>query len=188
MRVAGQKRWMFRFATTAFLSLSFAADAQTDNPPLETQVWNYATGEDSIEAFELFIFTFPDSDLVAIAENRLAELKLDSGQLVDEAEVFKLVGNVTYDGPLAFGAPEIIGKTFTEILGQSPLYPPIEGLPDAVWKEQTCAGCHQWQRDDLCTQATTYIAANPAQYQEKLHPFGGTLKINLRNWAQNDCR
>ena len=67
-------------------------------------------------------------------------------------------------------------------------FPPMEGLPEEVWKGKTCNSCHEWTRADLCTQAKTYIAKKPVKYQEKQHPFGGMLKINMRSWALGDCQ
>ena len=38
------------------------------------------------------------------------------------------------------------------------------------------------------TDHKTYITKKPVKYQEKQHPFGGMLKINMRNWALGDCQ
>jgi len=106
----------------------------------------------------------------------------------DEEAIFALIGPVTYETPLAFGSDHIIGKTLPEIIELSPAFPPIEGLPEEVWAESSCGSCHQWTREALCTQAQVYIDQDPSRYRTKSHPFGGALKVNLRNWAMNDCR
>lgn len=93
-----------------------------------------------------------------------------------------------FNQPLTEGPPEIVGKTIPEITELSPLFPPIEGLPDEAWKERPCSTCHKWTRDALCTQATTYLKENGARALSKEHPFGGSLKRNLRLWAENDCK
>lgn len=95
---------------------------------------------------------------------------------------------VTFDLPLTEGGDAVTGKTLAELIGASPLFPPIEGLPEAAWKGKSCADCHDWQRENLCTQAQTYLTANAERALAKEHPFGGGFKANLRLWAQNDCR
>ena len=102
-----------------------------------------------------------------------------------ESEVEQYV--VLFDRPLERGAPEIVGRTIMEVTELSPAFPPIEGLPDAMWKGQTCTNCHQWTRDALCTQAQTYLKESGTRALAKEHPFGGSFKQNLRAWARGDC-
>jgi len=95
---------------------------------------------------------------------------------------------VNFTSPLTTGGEAVVGKTLEQLIVGSPLFPPIEGLPDAAWKGQTCSACHDWQRENLCTQAQTYLNANAERALSKQHPYGGGLKANLKLWAQNDCR
>ncbi|MGB3246771.1 MAG: peptidase C14, caspase catalytic subunit p20, partial [Sulfitobacter sp.] len=75
----------------------------------------------------------------------------------------------------------------SQIVELSPSFPPIEGLPEELWKEQTCSNCHSWTKDALCTQGTTYVTANNQRALSKEHPFGGTFKQGLRVWASEGC-
>lgn len=93
---------------------------------------------------------------------------------------------VFYDQPLSYGVPEIVGLTIAEVLAGSPLFAPIEGLPDEVWRDKTCGNCHQWTRQDLCNQGTTYLGASRALTKE--HPYGGSFKKNLQIWAEGGCQ
>ena len=95
---------------------------------------------------------------------------------------------VFFDKPLDRGVPQIVGRTIMEVTQTSPLFPPLQGLPDALWKDQTCTGCHQWTRDDLCTQAKVYLKESMARSVEKQHPLGGSFKRALKVWAQGGCR
>jgi hypothetical protein len=69
----------------------------------------------------------------------------------------------------------------------SPLYSPIEGLPEELWKTQTCSSCHAWTREALCTQGKTYVTAADDSAVSKDHPFGGVFKRGLKGWAAADC-
>jgi len=95
---------------------------------------------------------------------------------------------VTFSVPLTSGGEGVVGKTLEQLIVGSPLFPPIEGLPEAVWKGKTCSTCHDWKRDNLCTQAQTYLAEDAARALSKQHPYGGGLKANLKRWAVNDCQ
>ncbi|MGS4946449.1 caspase family protein [Meridianimarinicoccus sp. RP-17] len=96
-------------------------------------------------------------------------------------------GLVTFDGPLETGGPGIAGESIATLIEGSPTFPPIEGLPESLWKDATCASCHQWTPDALCTQAKTYLGQN-APALAKSHPLGGGLKHNLRYWAEGGCQ
>jgi hypothetical protein len=66
------------------------------------------------------------------------------------------------------------------------MFPPIEGLPEAVWKK-TCNNCHQWDRDTLCAQANVYVK-DPKAALRIPHPFGGPEKVAMMKWAQGGCK
>jgi len=69
----------------------------------------------------------------------------------------------------------------------TPLFPPVEGLPESFWKEQECSNCHEWEAANLCTQANSYLSEAGSVNLEKQHPYGGTFKVSLRNWAAGGC-
>lgn len=94
---------------------------------------------------------------------------------------------VAFEVPLGVGGPGIEERSLAELILGSPLFPPIEGLPDAVWKGKSCSDCHQWTRDALCTQAETYLAENATRSLEKRHPYGGVFKGSMRVWAGDGC-
>lgn len=81
----------------------------------------------------------------------------------------------------------ISGKSIEDIIAGSPLYPPIEGLPDEVWKGKHCTDCHTWTREALCTQAKTYAAESVGRALQKVHPMGTDFKRGLRDWARSGC-
>jgi len=108
--------------------------------------------------------------------------------LLEPASAQPRLDPMFFNQPLTEGPSEIVGKTILEIIELSPLFPPIDGLPDAAWKNRSCSTCHKWTRDTLCTQAATYIKEGGARALRKEHPFGGSLKRHLRLWAENDCK
>lgn len=97
------------------------------------------------------------------------------------------VARVTYAAPLTVGDPETIGRSIEQLATGSPLYAPIEGIPDAMWKGQPCSACHTWTRAALCDQGKTYLGPTAERSLAKPHPYGHGFKQNLRDWARGGC-
>lgn len=95
---------------------------------------------------------------------------------------------VSFGSPVIGGAEQITGLNFEQIIQISPLFAPIEGLPEPVWKEKSCSNCHAWTRAALCDQGKTYLKANAERSLNKQHPFGGSFKQHLRHWADTGCQ
>ncbi|MCR8827341.1 caspase family protein [Pseudosulfitobacter koreensis] len=171
---------------------------KVETPPAETEVQMLERARVSgLKAdYQAYLDAYPDGTFKELVRIEIAGLEAKETEALvavveapTQAEpVQPLPEPFFFSLPLRDGPPEIVGKTILEITELSPLYPPIEGLPDAAWKNMPCSTCHQWTRDALCTQATTYLKDSGARALSKEHPFGGGLKRNLRLWAQNDCQ
>lgn len=176
-----------KIALVAMIAFSTPIASIAQNDDLGTIVWELVSTTDDLAQIEAFIDNFPDSENIEAAKALADRIRMRGNATELEETIFETVGSVSFNAPLAFGDEHIMGRTLSEITQSSPAYPPIEGLPDEVWKDKPCASCHQWTREDLCVQANTYVSIDPMKYREKMHPFGGLLKINLKNWAQNGC-
>jgi Caspase domain len=95
---------------------------------------------------------------------------------------------LSFDMPFAIGDAFLDGKSIEDLVNLSPLFPPIEGLPETLWKDQLCTNCHQWTKAALCAQGGTYLKADNEEAVTKQHPYGGGFKRNLRNWAEGGCK
>jgi len=115
------------------------------------------------------------------------ELATNAPETPSEATPLQSVTSVTFSAPLSEGSSDIVGKTLEDLIAGTPLYPPVEGLPEEYWKTKECSSCHEWEQANLCTQANTYLSDAGAENLVKQHPYGGTFKLNLRNWAQAGC-
>ena len=93
---------------------------------------------------------------------------------------------VRYSEPLGFGLSAVRGLSLEALSSSTPLFPPIEGLDDILWKV-SCATCHKWTRQALCEQGREY-AQNPAEPTRTRHPFGGSFKIGMMEWARTGCQ
>jgi len=91
-----------------------------------------------------------------------------------------------FEQPIPFGPVPVNGSTIKQLAEGTPLFPPIEGLDEAVWKKP-CTSCHKWNRQTLCTQGTTY-AKDPRAVLRHPHPYGGGYKIALLQWAKGGCQ
>ncbi|MEP5728540.1 MAG: caspase family protein [Sulfitobacter sp.] len=96
--------------------------------------------------------------------------------------------DLTWVMPFTNGREEIFGKSIEQLVTLSPLFPPIEGLPEELWKDQSCSNCHQWTQEALCTQGQTYVKAGNSDAISKQHPYGGEFKLNVRAWAEGGCK
>ncbi len=94
---------------------------------------------------------------------------------------------LTFTAPFRTGGAPLQGLSMAEIVELSPMFPPVEGLPEEYWKEQSCSNCHEWTQDALCTQGETYVSASNERALAKVHPFGGVFKQALRAWASEGC-
>jgi hypothetical protein len=93
---------------------------------------------------------------------------------------------VTFNGIIKEGPTPINGSSLAQLIQKVPDFPPIDGLPESVWKK-TCNNCHQWNQQSLCVQAKLYVN-NPKMTLRIRHPFGGPEKIAMMKWAQGGCK
>lgn len=93
---------------------------------------------------------------------------------------------VRWSEPIQSGGFPVQGHSLEQLVQGVPTFPPIEGLPDEVWKKH-CSSCHDWNRQTLCQQAQIY-AQDIKMTMRKQHPYGGPEKLAMRNWAQHGCQ
>jgi hypothetical protein len=91
-----------------------------------------------------------------------------------------------YSEPIPFGPYPVNGRTFEQLIDDIPLFPPLEGLPEAFWKKK-CSACHKWDQATLCAQGTTYVT-RPSESFRHPHPYGGAMKLAMQRWAQGGCQ
>ena len=123
-----------------------------------------------------------------IADDDMNVVAVAPAQTPEPDVIGVLDADIAFETPLISDVPALNGLSIAELVEGSPLYPPIEGIPDELWKGQSCSNCHVWTRDALCDQATVYLDTSARRSLIKLHPYGGEFKGALRNWASNDCR
>ena len=101
--------------------------------------------------------------------------------------VVALAKVTAFDQPIPFAQPEISNRSLKQLLTDTlPLHPPIEGLPEQLWK-QGCSACHNWDKTTLCAQGNVY-AKDPKMITRLPHPFGTPFKVAVREWAKNGCK
>ncbi|WP_417701396.1 caspase family protein [Pseudophaeobacter sp.] len=171
----------------------------------ETAMFTAAQQDGSVTGYEAYLQSYPDGTYAEIARTEIAALQAGQAQDPAGAEPSEEVtaevaetpestpkqaeaGPVTFVSPLVSDLAQISGLSLAEIVEQSPMFPPIEGLPESYWKTETCSSCHEWTRDRLCTQANTYLSLNMQRSLNKQHPFGGVMKRSLKSWAAGGCQ
>ncbi|SDJ37191.1 caspase family protein [Aliiruegeria lutimaris] len=180
-----------------------AAAAPASAPPSdadarEREMIEAAQISGRIEEYRAYLDAFPTGVFAELATMEMAALAAKGAEPQTVARQPSQVetppvtptapGDVTLEALLAHGDPVLNGKSIAMLVDSSPLFPPIPGLPEGVWKNRPCASCHEWTAEALCDQAKTYLADAGTRALSKQHPFGGGFKDVLRNWAGGGCR
>lgn len=168
----------------------------------EQQMFELAQAEASIASYQAYLDVFPEGVFAEFASREVLALQEKAGNdpegegvtpapEVVAAPVPKapeaLSGPITFETAVVSELSAVSGRSIAELIKMSPLYPPVEGLPEEYWKDQTCSNCHQWTQERLCNQAGAYLSANMERSLDKKHPFGGALKRHLKGWAEAGC-
>jgi hypothetical protein len=159
--------------------LAGGGHAQTLNPAEEAM---YQTAQTSgLPAdFLAYLERYPDG---AFAEAARFELEVAGVAVPPPPQT-----DITFTTPLTAGVDGVAGRSLADLLAATPLYPPIEGLPDEAWKDQPCTACHQWTVMDLCEQGKTLNRPEMDSRLDLPHPYGPAFKRALRTFAQGGCR
>lgn len=140
-----------------------------------------------LAAFELRILK-EKAERAALAEAEADEATQETAVAQASAPAAPVdLSTLTFTTPFPTGGAPIQGLSIQEIVQLAPMFAPIEGIPEELWKDQTCSNCHEWTQEALCTQGTTYTTANNERALSKEHPFGGVFKQGLRAWAGAKC-
>ena len=180
---------------TALLEKTIATARGLSLMPVEA-VEGYVAQHDLITAaqtskaaadYQAYLTAYPQGLFAALAESELALLALSPPVETAPDPMAALVG-LTFTTPFPIGE-HIKGQSIADLIATgSPQFAPIDGLPDAVWRDKSCANCHAWTEATLCDQAKTYTKPEAAEALAKPHPLGATFKIGLKEWALGGCK
>ena len=156
---------------------------------VERATFNAAQAIHTIAAYEEFLASYPKSAFAEIASSEIVALRSRTATDPTPNEPAQAEPkHVTFTTLLTVGSDVVIGKSIEQLAAGTPLYPPVEGLPESYWKDQQCSNCHVWTKDALCAQAKFYLGLNAQRSLAKEHPYGGSFKRNLKVWAAGDCQ
>ncbi|MES2666181.1 MAG: caspase family protein [Pseudomonadota bacterium] len=167
--------------------------------PREAELIEVARTSGAAADYEAYLAAFPNGTYAELAAFELTMLAAnppapapeaapvaaetpEGGAVVDEPDT------LTFATPLTTGGAGVAGLTIEELAKGSPLFAPIEGIPEEMWKGQTCANCHAWTKEALCDQGKTYVSQSGERALTKPHPYGGSFKRALRVWAKGGCK
>ncbi|KIN60128.1 Peptidase C14, caspase catalytic subunit p20 [Sulfitobacter noctilucae] len=179
-------------------------EPEVDTSQDQQRLIGIAQSTGAAEDYQAYIDAYPEGTYAELATFELkiiaekverADAGTDAGETVvaalpeaSRAAPPPMGTELTFTMPFTSGGEAIMGKSIEELVTLSPLFPPIEGIPDELWKDQSCSNCHQWTKEALCTQGTTYVTAADDKAISKNHPYGGGFKMNLRAWADGGCK
>ncbi|GLS86145.1 hypothetical protein GCM10010873_11190 [Cypionkella aquatica] len=144
-------------------------------------------GAKTAAAYQAYLTAYPQGLFVGLAQTELALLALAPAEVAPPNPAADLMG-LTFTTPFPVGE-HVKGRSIAELIASAtPQFSPIEGLPDAAWRDKTCANCHAWNEASLCDQAQTYTKPNAAEALAKPHPLGETFKLGLQQWALGGCK
>ena len=183
-----------------------APEPEQDTTAEQQRLIGIAQGSGSVADYQAYLDAFPTGIFAEFAEFELkvlqekadraqaaaaqppAEEKPEETVIASRAAAAPMGPELTWTMPFTNGGEVLIGKSLEQIVKLSPLYPPVEGLPEEYWKEQSCSNCHQWTKQELCDQGMRYLEAPTDDALTKKHPFGGQLKVNVKAWAEGGCK
>lgn len=176
----------------ALLAKSIAAARGLALMPVEA-VAGYVTQKDLITAaqtskapadYQAYLTAYPQGLFANLAQSELALLALAPPAPDGIADL----AGLTFTTPFPVGE-YIKGQSIAQLIATAtPQFSPIEGLPEAAWRDKSCANCHAWTEASLCDQAKTYTKPEAAENLSKPHPLGETFKIGLKSWALGGCK
>jgi uncharacterized caspase-like protein len=191
---------------TGFFYMSMPAVAPTAEPAsgrtggpafdprsMELELWSAIKTSSNANDYKAYLERYPNGTFSHIAANRVASLSQQKGpsQPVSGPPLsveMSFAAGIKFDQPVKFDAPEIQNRSLKQILADGhPLFPPVNGLPDELWKNSNCTGCHKWDRQRFCDQGQAYVQ-NPNVIGRIAHPLGPQFKVALMNWAKGGCQ
>lgn len=172
-------RYLTALALAIGVLLSGGGLAQTA-APAEEAMYQKAQTSGLPEDFLAYLERYPDG---AYAEAARFELGVAGIEAPPPPQT-----DITLTTPLTSGEEGVVGRSLAELLAGAPHYPPIEGLPDEVWKGQPCTSCHRWTVAALCDQGKTLNRPEMDSRLDLPHPYGPTFKRALRTFAEGGCR
>lgn len=173
------------------------APAPTGPSPREMELFEAAQASGALEDLEAYIAEFPTGVFIDFAVSEIEairakeEVQVAAAVPVEEPKEEEPVLEdviITFLDPLTRGATPVVGNSIQQLSKGSPLFSPIEGLDEAAWKGQNCSNCHNWTKEALCDQGNFYLGENAQRSLTKEHPYGGSFKMNLKNWASSGCQ
>lgn len=156
----------------------------------ERKAFEAAANVADVASLEAFLARYPDGTFAEEARQMIAMLGGTAVRKVVKGTLEIQPGDtgIKFDVPISTGPYPVNGKSLAQLIQGTPMFSPIEGLEDAVWKGKNCSSCHDWNKDRLCEQGTFYAKNEPKQILRKQHPYGGPFKLALRNWSQDGCK
>jgi len=160
-------------------SVAVGAPAQPSDQ--EAELIGRAQSTGAAQDYQAYLEAYPTGVFAALAAAEIRALvPAPTAQPAAPTEQ-----QITFLTPLTRTGP-IQGRSIAQIIEGSPQYPPIEGLPDSVWKGKTCSNCHHWTQPALCEQGKTYLSQTGEFALGKHHPIDGFKQV-LRDWASEGC-
>lgn len=182
---------------------SVPVEEQPVDPDLtENELIAIAQATPSVQAYANYLAAFPDGIYADLAKAELSNLLAGAAPSplpavgavpetveTQEEQVAAIApsGPMTFEQPLTEGDPVVLGWSIEELAKGSPRFPPIEGLPTELWSDRKCSGCHNWNRKNLCDQGSFYVGKEEEALGRIPHPYGGSFKFALSQWAEQGC-
>ena len=166
----------------------------------ETALIEAARSSGRAADYEAYLAEFPDGTYAELAKFELTTLAakkpaVEVAVAAPEPDPAPLAepeaaepASMLFDTPLPNGAEGVKGRSIAQLIKGGPLFPPIDGIPESMWKGQTCSNCHHWTREALCDQGKTYLSQVGERALAKNHPLGGPFKRALKIWAGGGCQ
>jgi hypothetical protein len=170
-------------------ALSLPLFAQTTQPSAAEKVlFQIAQQSGKAADYQSYLKAYPDGVFAEIVRFELEWAVKTSASAAPETPPAPAQTGIGFETLLIAPGTAVDGKSIAALIQGSPLFAPIEGIPDSLWKDQTCSNCHAWTKEAICNQGQTYSTPNGSKAIEKQHPLGGAFKAALKTFALEGCK
>ena len=133
-----------------------------------------------------YLERYPNGTFADLANAEIANMSATEAVSTDKGVPHGTSTELRFNQPLG-NDPQNPPRSFKQLIDGSPMFAPIDGLPEELWLDKSCSNCHQWNAERLCEQGQFYLDKTTSMINRAKHPYGGFFKESLKLWTEEGC-
>jgi len=136
--------------------------------------------------YQTYLERYPNGTFADLANAEIANMSATEAVSTDKGVPRGTSTELRFNQPLG-NDPQNPPRSFKQLIDGSPMFAPIDGLPEEHWLDKSCSNCHQWNAERLCEQGQFYLDKTTSMINRAKHPYGGFFKESLKLWTEEGC-